>query len=1027
MLQVILVLTLVIHQVAFSKQLELDLVERPQPPRQLELSLPDPSEKDIVAPVLIRKNNQEQLALFTAEPTAQNPNFLSILRAEMEKIEAAAQIKNQNDGVFKSTSKRFPTESLAFFVAIGAVTFNSMWIKSQGDPLAMERHILSLKDPIAHLSFFTFMQTQGYYMDIFSKRAGISSMEAATRQRMMRRLTYEGMAWASLASSIVADLGQSAKMCIDSWITNRNDPQSHAMCDEAWKNWTARNKFSQYFPQIISLWAAQATTEFLEAGGRHGFNKATNTNLIKKLLSSKFLVNQAYKITGADVALTFSGGGWAIKSIRLVGKVTRFSFFVGIDHFLANYTYRPLNNLIKPLFVDFDALEINRLWYEADEGVWNQNTIKNKKNAESFAKEIENYTMQMQQWRDHLNQDAETDLAGWLEMTKKLLNQADLSYKYYKGFIDNLFELLNRNHLVEQKQLDPSALNVITGYPLRTLPFYGVIPYDWATSKGRVEDLYITSLNELELRQKEHVIQVASKFKEVESSFKGSDLLKIQSLIEKLVSGDKLKMASGLNDLNKILDLDLIERTNPDNLEQRTTYSRKFIEALEILRKGLGNPRPVVYPFAGYSQAFASHSLNFSIDEAADFSRWSILKKYNFNKTPDLLFYHMICGSEKADFYKIQVKGVNFLSPQFVPPTILKSEAPKSDFCSKSLSTNTLYSQKVSNLELNEFVIKYLNYSIVGDFRNNKKSTAVIDWWSKQTKEPLAAAFKSYDEEFKKVFQLAYENFFDQRSFFKFFVDGLNQSKYLPKSLQASLKAESNMYLQILNRTLLEDSVSVPFERATNSPVGNSFLSKLNEGLSIISPLAYLGSSLSKKLTTHYNYVEFAKLNSENQNFESIYKKTHPEIIKLNNLYEAYYGFISTPNIDFNQYISFSKKIDTSINDILVNLKLKKLSSQSQTEDLSGSSNPSTTGTELTDAVYEDMDVKDPNYKQLIAIAAIKGLKHVESEIRRFIRMRIALSQSLELDQKEFMDDWNNSSKSPGLKQKKTNPFGGGH
>ena len=75
------------------------------------------------------------------------------------------QMNAQKEGIFLSTTKRFTPESLTFFVAIGGVTFNSMWLKSHGDPLAMERHILSLKDPIAHLSFYAFMAANGFYIN----------------------------------------------------------------------------------------------------------------------------------------------------------------------------------------------------------------------------------------------------------------------------------------------------------------------------------------------------------------------------------------------------------------------------------------------------------------------------------------------------------------------------------------------------------------------------------------------------------------------------------------------------------------------------------------------------------------------------------------------------------------------------------------------------------------------------------------------------------------------------------------------
>ena len=902
-------------------------------------------------------------------------------------MEMKAQAAAQKDGVFISTNKRFAPESLAFFIAIGGVTFGSMWIKSHGDPLAMERHILSLKDPIAHLSFYTFMQTQGFYMDFFSKRKGLNAMDPTTRAQMMRRLTYQGMAVGSLFSSIAADLGQSARMCVDQWMLGKTDEASLESCNQAWKSWTTRGKFSQYFPQIIALWASQASVEALEAGTRWGFQKITTTQTAKKILTKDYLVKLAYKVSAADVALTFSGGGLFLKGIKLAGKVTRFSFFVGVDHFLANYTYRPVNNLLKPMFFDFDAIAINNLWKEADQADWDKKKIKDQKSIEKFEREIENYAVQMQQWREHLNQDAETDIAGWMEMTKEILNQVDYAYKYYKGFSDTLFQTLNIGHRIRNESLAPSAAAIISRYPLRILPFYGVSTGPYKPVGGKVEDLYITSPNELEKRQREHVVVIATKFKEVLAVLQGQEHVKLNSILEKLLSQDDHKISVGLNEMNQIVSAE--EMTDYSNNFRR--FSPEFNKIVEGLRNYLGDPLPVVYPFAGYSQAFAANSIYQITAGAADYSKWSLNQNFRFNKEADLMMYKIICGKPTASLYKVAMAGVDFFSPQFDPPTLLNSVKDKDRelFCGSNRNTNNLYSTKIGSKSLQEFVLANLNYGIIGDFREANPTNSFDKWWLKAAKEPLNIEFKNFDERFKKLFAAAYANFFDQRSFFKFFVDGLNQSKYLPKSLHGALKTESDVYLQLLNRALLETPAL---------PKGN-----LN----------------------NFNYLEFSRNSSESLNYSSIYAQPLPEIRRLRDLLDSYFVFIMQPQVNFDQYIAHSKQIDTAINEIFVKLKLKKIvqGPAEEAEDLSAPASAS--GTESSQKNYEDIAVQDPTLKQRISVVAVKGLKQVESEIRRFIRMRIVLAQSLELDSKEFMADWNNANPASKSLPQKTNPFGG--
>lgn len=1029
----VFVVFFIVNCTAYTQQLALDLNEPKQPRRQLELPLLEASEKDIAAPVLIKTGKDEaQLGLFAVKPMPQKPNALNIIREELHKMEMQNQAAVQKDGVFLSTTKRFTPESISFFIAIGAVTFNSMWIKSHADPLAMERHILSLKDPIAHLSFYAFMQTQGFYMDFFSKRRGVNTMDPATRKQMMRRLTYEGMAAGSLASSIVADLGQSVKMCVDKWMLGKKDEASLESCNQAWKTWTARGKFSQYFPQIIALWATQATTDLLEGGGRKlshwGFHKIPKlSHFTENILTKAYLVKMAYKITAADVVLTFSGGGLVLKSIKWAGKVTRFTFFVSVDHILSGYIYRPINNILKPMLFEHDALAINNLWHEADLGNWDQAKIKNPKSLEKFEKEITNYTSQMQQWREHLNQDAEADLAGWMEMTKEILNQIDYSYKYYKGFTDNLFQTLNIHYQIQNKQLAPSAATIIAGYPFRTLPFYGVSTGPYKPIGGQIGDLYISSPIELERRQKEHILFIAEKHKAVAQILKGFELKKFNSILEKLLSRNNVIMSAGLNELNKVNEVEQIYVSATGTWEENSVYSNKFLDILSKLKKELGNPQPVVYPLAGYSQAVAANSTFQITASAADYSKWSTKKKYRFNKEADLMLYKLICGKPLASLYKVASPRINFgifatpeidfLAPQFDPPTLLRSNNDKdlAEFCTTSKTTNNLYSTKIGSKALQDYIVANLNYNAIGDIRYNRDSNKpdLFDsWWLKSAKAPLNIEFKKFDIQFQKLFEIAYANYFDQRSYFKFYVDGLNQSKYLPKSLHASLKAEANLYLQILARVLTTGKTLPPNAEAmrlVNKTHLSTYEKTTKQILKNNSPMLIMNNKIVDKQLAGFNYLEFATVSSEKLNYVQLYKQAPREIEKLNDLLNTYSTFIMQRNVNFESYIAHSKKIDTAINDLLVLAQLKKVvSGASDSEDLGAPAAAS--GTENSQKNYQDIAVQNPTYKQRMAVAAVRGLRQVESEIRRFIRMRIVLAQGLELDAKEFMTDWNNAN-----------------
>jgi len=282
----------------------------------------------------------------------------------------------------------------------------------------------------------------------------------------------------------------------------------------------------------------------------------------------------------------------------------------------------------------------------------------------------------------------------------------------------------------------------------------------------------------------------------------------------------------------------------------------------------------------------------------------------------------------------------------------------------------------------------------MGDYKAEYNAKTFEGWWLKNAREPLNVEFKKFDLEFKKLFELASNNYFDHRGPYKWVVDGLNQSKYLPKSINASIKAETRLYLQILSRALISGNLAPPAVKSQQA----------------------------------FNYLEYATIGSENKlNYIPLYKNTPKEIQHLNDLFLMYSLNIMNQNTNFDNYIAQSKKIDTAINDIFVLVGLKKVSVEaSAIEDLPQPTTPSATGTENSDKVYEDVEVKNPTYKQRMTIAAVKGLRQVESEIRRFIRMKIMLSQSLELDTEEFMKDWNyeNPTQLNSSKAKKIGPFG---
>lgn len=969
-----------------------------------------PTGKEITTPFVYKAVNPETKeeetfgGVLAADHVSQKPNALQILRHELNRQAMETSEKAQKDGVFLSTTKRFPLESLTFFIAIGGVTFASAWNSSHGDPLAMERHILSLKDPIAHLSFYTFMLSQGIYIDFRTK--GLSPQIKA---RMMTRLNYQGMAVGSFVSSLVTDITNSTKMCVDKWLHGKTDDESLISCDQAWVEWTTRNKFTQYVPQILHLWTSQWAAERTQSLLNGTINKITETSFIQKILNKEYLTNLACKITATDIGIMFGPGGLIVKSIKFLGHLTQLTLFVAIDHAIMNHTYRAYNNLVQPMLFDFDVKAINDLWYSADAADWEGNRM-NQESTLEFEKEIDNFGIRMQRWREHLNGDAEVLLASWLEMTKELLNQMDYANRYYETFASSLYKTLNTYHKVQKKELtEDEYKNKISRFPLRTLPFYGV-SLDSIEKVGGVsnEDYQLTKPSEVETIQKNLVVRVAYQHRGIADDLKiqkEQDLLR--SIISKLVAADDIKkMVEGLTEFRKIYRM----------LDQYV-YSPEMSEKIRFLQKQLGNPEPIIYPLAGFSRIFSEYSTHAEIAKSADFRLWSVEKSYRFFNEGDLMMYKLICGDSEANIIKTEVKGVSILAPQFSPPHLLIPINYRNHFCSQNFimsnkwdSTKTaikLYSTKIADLTLNEYIVRYLNYNAIGNYQADYDQNNFMRWWEKTAVDPVNHEFRYYDEQYKKVFEMAHANFFNERGAVKKTLDLVNQSKYLPKSLEESIKFEISLYTQILSRILTNDEVTT--------------------------------------LKTNTNFVEQALLNSQQNGFSSIYKHVPGEIIKLNTLLIKYMNFVNkSKELDLKQYEKHSDLIRTTLNNISVLFGLKKIVGngskpvEDQPEDLLAPAEPLSDVTSTAkmqpffeknyladvpnaEADYEDIELSEPSFKQRMAIAAIRGLKRVTADVNRFIMMRISLRSTLEMDKKNA---WKQFGVPTGVNPKRAGPVG---
>ncbi|MBC7420905.1 MAG: hypothetical protein H7328_09265 [Bdellovibrio sp.] len=949
----------------------------------------------VLVPVQMDGQQAPMMLEMPAAQPAGDPSVLDNLRRAINEEASKEHAQTQKDGWYKSTTKRFVPESMTFFLATGLVVYETAWAKAHGDPLAMERHILSLKDPIASASFYAFMVANGFYMH----RKGLSlpaTMDAQTRAQMMRRFSYGGMVWGSLASSLISDVFSPFKPCLDRMFASdyRKDKHLEETCkkglDGAWEQWNVRNKFGQYAPQIMSLILSQKTAEIVTAGINNKVSRVAKSELWEKFAIKDATKKMIFKISAVDAIMTFIPGKGPVMVLRWAGKLVQFTGFMYIDHLLSTSVYRGFNNAWRPTSFVFDAMKIDRLWKSADRFAWDEAAPASKNiecpvqtpnclNFSDISKEVINFSTQMQQWREHLNAANEQDLAGWMEMTKKLLNQISLSYSFYNTYLTSLFETLNVGNRIQNNESTTEAWNNYSRYPFRQLPLYGIATPQIKDSDVSVRDQYLLSPHKLEPYQITHVHNTMKRLTGLTLSNK-EGAKQWELLLSKLLSAKANEIGQGLVDLNTIVGVYGIEKQRKANF----LADPKFMNLLISLRKELGNPLPVVYAGAGFSQAFAMNEATLEMAREANFS-WSG-KTYSFTKDGDYLTYQMVCGGEKG----VLTDHLLF-SDDFIAPRIVKANSKPLQICNNYgtfVNSNNLYSMVLTNeaskkdsVGITNYITENINYDILGDFRDNKNKGRFDKWWSANVKEATRPRFRDFDEKYQvlvnKTFDAIWGTNASDATYLDFVksravkgLDLINQSNYLPKTLAGSFHFEIEFYLDILQ--------SVSLKKNTASYNSVSFLDRIAE-------------------------------NSKNSASAGVYAKRVSELTELKSLFDAYFNLLEKRQVTFEAYLDFSKKIREQIEVIKKRLGADESAKQSKlvNEEKTEAEKQTDVKTEI-----QKINFKQQPAKHATAIAAIDGLNLVESEMRRFLRMKLLISQTLDIETKEFMADVKDTKKS---------------
>lgn len=913
-------------------------------------------------------------------------NYFQKIRYLAQKEQMTEMKALEKKGVLASTAIRFVPESFTFFVAIGAVNFMTMYKNAGTNPLLMEQHILSLKDPIAHASFFAFMLANGGVTKFLSQNLDKLTPEA--RSSAMRRISYQSLAAGSFVSSITADVLSSVQQCAGKLLKNDMTNQKYAQqvdeqCNQALSQWKLKRKTEQYLSSIFALGVSQFATEVVHNGINISGNMLLNS--LKNIGAGKII-----KIVGIELLTTAIPGKIPVMTYRFITKTTQFTMFVGVDHMMNSTLVRGFNNFFKnheftPSIYNNLGTALNLQLAGLNNYNWNpeqlnSNDSKIEKEKNELLENLQKFSESTQAWRDHLNADVDAEIAGWQENVQRMYSQVDLSEEYYSEFLNQLLDFSKttyRNHLPENDDmfLPMTAWNNKTGYPYRKLPLFGLKFVPWINNDGKqtnVEEDKAYSLfpAETEKAQSEYLSQLANSF---------TDKINIDSL--QVTPEQKVfikKLMEDLKSKNPMVQGNALEQLQNYPLVARNIENANFAKLRATIISNTGRVEPKLFAGEGFNESFELKNKALFQQAQLDGSELFTGNKNNLFSLGTQMMYQMICGPEKA---AIQEYTLNWTRPDFRAPQIVNQKP--TGFCNDRLYEEKFYSTSIENngrtFSPMEYITTHLKPAVFADYRDKNSQIEFSRWWTNNALTPLLPKIDQWDRNYQELIQKLDTNLFGRR-----IIDFLTQNpnSILKGNITDSLRTENKLYLNLVH--LLKSGKKINMQGLGDN---ETFLKEISKTKSEILPII----SDSQIITIQNNFEKLVQeLSKPTFQIPSNYQiYPEEELLKLTESNKEL-SFLNN-NINYKKYLSLKQAYLDSISELEVSVGLSQ-KKQSLYDD---------------SFVYEPLQVQNPNYKQKVYQIATQNLRNLEGQISRFILLKSLVKYGLkfsEVDGKVLMN-----------------------
>lgn len=634
-----------------------------------------------------------------------------------------------------TTAKRFPVEATLFFMATGGVTALQLFTDYSSNPVAMEQHIEHSFSPLGMFSFYTFIYANSVTTNVLSSWV--------SNPKYYVFIPYLGMTAGFFVQSYISTVATDPliQACVAQMKgeapkagsgVDAEDP-----CEAAYEKYVTGGLLREMAPGLFSMLAATALASAIQIGARSAF---LNGSLI------------TYKITPAAgrhaVKIAVNGLRLAF-SYHPVMAVTQMFFFVYLDqailHKPVNYAWknyfdgRALRNIEREL-VDKISVKKKIGWSE----LFPRSLCDGMKDQapEACTRElsdaIKDFHVKMNEWRTFNLLDVHTAHANWQSHLSKLNGMYDVSFHFYKDFVDEAFKGTDGS----TSRLDTKDL------------FFGVTPEGIVAGE---EDIMFSRSDLMIPLEHKKVREVGAWLQaELGRGSRGSErsmraifnehgkAALFDQIATQLQSQDPLIQAAGLESLY------LESAPKAGHL----TVAEYFAKVNEIRRKIGVDPRPIHEPGRGFFERFERWSKVAPRLEGLAFDR--ITGRFRTPKVTSHLLLQMMCGPETEKGQSV-IEASNGFPAHFVAPRIAFGKGSRPNACERvgaELDSRFLFTAGpgvedagVKYASALDFVKKNIPSRILG----SKEQSGFLKWWEDNVDKQMIKAYGSFGESYKNI------------------------------------------------------------------------------------------------------------------------------------------------------------------------------------------------------------------------------------------------------------------------------------